>query len=221
MEERLDKARASIEWSELYPTTKVRHVTASYSDHDPILVDTAASTPTHRQRKKLHRFEEKWVTYPESWSRTNFGNTSARLNIKQQELVELVERGYGQNAESINGVKREINELLHHEEVFWQQRSRSIWLSARDKNTRYFHQKASQRRRKNNIKGLHDSDETWHIDSDRIAKIAEDYYRQLFTSSNPTNMEGVLDVVDRGVTDEMAHSLIQPYIEDELRVALF
>ena len=135
--------------------------------------------------------------------------------------MELVKRGYGQNVESINGVKREINELLHREEVFWQQRSRSIWLSARDKNTRFFHQRASQRRRKNNIEGLHDSDETWHIDSDRIAKIAKDYYRQLFTSSNPTNMEGVLDVVDRVVTDEMAHSLIQPYIEDEVRVALF
>ena len=30
-----------------------------------------------------------------------------------------MEEGYGQNVERIHGVKKEINELLHHEEVFW------------------------------------------------------------------------------------------------------
>lgn len=117
VEERLDKACASIEWFELLSVVKVCHVTASYSNHDPIFVDTATSTPTHRRRKKLHKFEEKWVTHLEceakiydswcqaqlvgspmhclfekikrcrmdlvAWSRTNFGNTRARLNIKQ------------------------------------------------------------------------------------------------------------------------------------------
>ena len=41
------------------------------------------------------------------------------LDAKQGELAALVQEGYGQNVERINGVRKEIRELLHHEEVFW------------------------------------------------------------------------------------------------------
>ena len=61
-----------------------------------------------------------------AWSRSTFGNTRSRLEAKQGELHALMEAGYGRNVERIHDVKREINELLHHEEVFWRQRSRSM-----------------------------------------------------------------------------------------------
>ena len=47
VEERLGRACASAEWSKLHPRAKVTHLTASYSDYDPILLDTTSgSTPT-------------------------------------------------------------------------------------------------------------------------------------------------------------------------------
>ena len=46
VEERLDSACASLGWSKLFPTEKVCHLTASYFDHDPILLDIATSTHT-------------------------------------------------------------------------------------------------------------------------------------------------------------------------------
>ena len=50
MEERLDRACALVEWSEMHLRAKVIHLTASYSDHDPILLDTnPVSTPTPRR----------------------------------------------------------------------------------------------------------------------------------------------------------------------------
>ena len=112
-----------------------------------------------------------------AWSPVTFGNTRTRLKTKQEELTALMELGYGQNVERIHRVKKEINELLYHEEVFWRQRSRSIWLSARDKNTKIFHQRASQQRRKNNIVGLYDRDVEWHTDEDKITTIFEEYYK--------------------------------------------
>ena len=44
------------------------------------------------------------------------------MEAKQGELTALKEAGYGMNVERIQEVKREINELLHHEKVFWRQR---------------------------------------------------------------------------------------------------
>ena len=53
-----------------------------------------------------------------AWSRNTFGNTRDRLNAKQGELEELRPAGFGENLDKINEVRREINDLLHHEEVF-------------------------------------------------------------------------------------------------------
>ncbi|XP_023906329.1 uncharacterized protein LOC112018051 [Quercus suber] len=255
VEERLDRAIATMEWRELFPRTKVSHLLASYSDHDPIMMDMAPPTQPQKRRHKIQRFEEKWVAHANceriireawnqihpqgspmycmfekskkcrmdliTWSRVTFGNTRTRLDEKQGELTSLMEAGYGQNIKRIQGVKKEINELLHHEEVFWRQRSRSIWLLVGDKNTKFFHQRATQQWRKNNIVGLYDREEEWHIEEDKIVSIAEDYYKKLFTSSTSLDMEAVLESVDRVVTEGMAQSLTRPYMEEEVKMALF
>lgn len=80
-----------------------------------------------------------------------------------------------------------------------------------DKNTKFFHQRASQRRRKNNIKGLLDRNGVWQTGVDRVATIAEEYYKNLFTSSNHLDMERVIESVDHVVTKEMALSLVPLY----------
>ena len=156
-----------------------------------------------------------------AWSKSTFGNTRTRLTEKQQVLEELVAQGYESNQERINILRREINELIHHEEVYWRQRSRSIWLPACDKNTRFFHQRASQRKKKNTIKGLHDKDGVWQTDMGKITSIVEEYYDDLFKAQTQRHMERVLEVVENVVTDDMAQSLTQPYSEDDVRRALF
>ena len=92
---------------------------------------------------------------------------------------------------------------------------------AGDKNTKFFHQRVCQRRKKNNIDGLYDREGEWHTDEDKIATIAEEYYKQLFTSSNSLDMGEVIDSVDQVVTEDMAQDLIRPSIVDEVKIALF
>lgn len=55
-------------------------------------------------------------------------------------------------------LKSELNKLYDREEQMWHQRSRVQWIKSRDKNTKFFQGIATQRKRRNFIKGLRDAD---------------------------------------------------------------
>ena len=54
-------------------------------------------------------------------------------------------------------LKQELAGLLVKEEKLWQQRFKTHWMKSGDKNSRYFHTRASQRYRRNWILGLRNS----------------------------------------------------------------
>lgn len=50
--------------------------------------------------------------------------------------------------------QRDLNLLLDKEERMWRQRSRIQWVEKGDRNTRFFHGMATQRKRRNLSRGL-------------------------------------------------------------------
>jgi len=55
-------------------------------------------------------------------------------------------------------LSKKMDELLQKQEIFWAQRSRINWLKHGDKNTKFFHAKATQRRNKNHIRVIQNAD---------------------------------------------------------------
>ena len=58
-------------------------------------------------------------------------------------------------------LEAKINAPMDKEAKMRRQRSRVAWVKDGDKNTRFFHTKATQRRRMNSIKGLFDEAGKW------------------------------------------------------------
>ena len=153
-----------------------------------------------------------------AWSR-NMGSTRTRIEEKKQ-LQTLTAQNDPANLELIQKVRDDINSLLYQEEIAFRQRSRSIWLPTGDKNTKFFHQRASQCHCKNNI-GFMDEGGRWCTSDAEKEGVVERYFQRLFTTTKPTQMDMVLHKVDRVVTRDMNHTLLQPYLQGKVQQALF
>lgn len=62
VQERLDRAYASLKWRVLFPHAKVSHIQASYFDHVPVLINITRPNQSGRRKKVPKRFEERWVS---------------------------------------------------------------------------------------------------------------------------------------------------------------
>ena len=91
----------------------------------------------------------------------------------------------------------------------WRQRSRTLYLKDRDWTTRFFHYRATQRKRRNHIARIQNQVDDWCTEQNQISDIFLDYYNQLFTSSNPIEMAVEIDSIPKVVTEEMNGILTQ------------
>ena len=95
------------------------------------------------------------------------------------------------------------------------------WLKHRDKNTKFFHSKATQMHRRNHIKGIKNSQEHWIVEIEDIAKVAINYFDNLFSAGSCDQMEECLDSVSVKVTLEMQNFLSCDFTAEEIKIAMF
>lgn len=150
----------------------------------PILLETVNYFERGR-REKLFRFESMWLSRDDcaevvsrawkdginferhvrfatcaneltKWASDNFG--SIKKNIKKVEELKDSQSGRfdTQMLHNCEQLARELDELHRLEESYWFARSSANEMKDGDKDKSYFHRKATQRKRKNHIKGLFD-----------------------------------------------------------------
>ena len=155
------------------------------------------------------------------WSRNDLGFYAKKIKEKRKLLQEAIQADRdGSKGDEIDYLRKEINELLDEEEIRWNQRSRVDWLKLGDRNTQYFHHRASQRKRKNEIRGLWDKDGRWCENMGDIANIAIAYFLELFTTSSPTKVVEVVETVQRCITEEMNEQLTKEFQKEEIIQAI-
>ena len=96
---------------------------------------------------------------------------------------------------SLKNTGIELNCWIDKEDDMSRQRSRISWLQSGDRNTRFFHEKASARYKKNFIDGLLDEDGRWLDGDEHVEELLLQYYEWLFTSGGPTNFKEILEAI--------------------------
>lgn len=80
-----------------------------------------------------------------------------------------------------------------------------------DRNTKYFHRFATERRRSNRIKGIRKEDGTLVKEATSLKELITDYYTSLFTSHTGDHIDELLQSVTPRVTNEMNQSLLKDF----------
>ena len=110
--------------------------------------------------------------------------------------------------------------ILDQEEMFWLQRGRANWLMHGDRNTAFFHNAATARKKRNNIRKLLDDSGNW-VEEKELRDHITKYFSKLFTSEVLHPNQEVLSLVRRRVSNEMNSALLAPYTAEDVRKALF
>lgn len=151
------------------------------------------------------------------------------MNQKRKIMARLngVQRGLQRN-ENYAGLKRleknlqhELHKILHKEELMWFQRSRGKWLADGDRNTRYYHRKIINRRRKNRIRMIKDNDGQWIEDSAKIQDMFNNYYKELFARKNGWMKWEETEVTLPKLEDNVLQHLKEEVRDDEIKNAVF
>ena len=121
---------------------------------------------------------------------------------------------------SLKNTRIELNCWMDKEDDMWRQRLRISWLQSGDRNTGFFHEKASARYKKNFIDGFLDENGRWLEGDEHVEELMLQNYERLFTSSGPTNFEEILDAIQHKVTPRMNQVLVREFQKLKWKMAL-
>lgn len=204
--ERLDRVVTTMRWRRDYPKATFTHLPRYKSDHSPIIINCEDIWDAKPRILNRFRFEHMWLQHSNfenilkdswthnlavsfgeqigqcgsnlaQWARKEFGSVRKRKKELTEKLTELQQKYLNDRvSEEISRVEQELDQVLKQDETMWYQRSRSIWLKDGDKNSAFFHQKVSHRKKRNTIKKLIDETGREVMKHEEVEKMVRDYF---------------------------------------------
>lgn len=155
------------------------------------------------------------------WSRNVLGDIEKRIKGLRK-LLEACRRGQIRRGTVAREetLKYKLEKLEDQKDLYWRQRAKVHWLQNGDRNTKYFHKHASERRKINKIKKLVKDNGSIVGAPGEIQEMVTDFYSTLFQSHAGTRHEELLQHVPPRVTASMNELLVHEYSDEEIKQAL-
>ncbi|XP_057723390.1 uncharacterized protein LOC130939294 [Arachis stenosperma] len=203
---RVDRFLVSLEWLEEFPERGPRGL----SDHCPLIMTVTRCLGDIQFMDKL-----KALTIPLGrWHREHFGDEIRKVD-------DLVSNGV---YDGIMEARRKAlvcscKKWYIRKELHWKHMSRSRHAMEMDKNTRYFHNLASARRRNNRIEALKIQGRLVRNQS-RIKVAIRDFYKELYHQEQSPNI-GFRDGLVRRINEDEATELELMSNADKIKSAVW
>ncbi|XP_072054848.1 uncharacterized protein [Arachis hypogaea] len=250
VKERLDRYLVGMGWKLKFQNAVVHRLTELGSDHAPILIETEPqSWHSKRHFKYQERWcgeddvkrivREVWKMKVVGsamfslaqklkecryrlvqWQITHKENSRKEIDDFQASLEELRRAGIN-GGEEITRLEEKLELAYMKEESYWREKSRVKWLREGYQNTRFFYQKFHSRVQRNIIWRLVGKNNEIASKPEYIAKVAEDYFYDIFTSSCSVDPNPYLEDLEPKVTASMNFRLQRPVTMDEVKRATF
>lgn len=94
------------------------------------------------------------------WNKRDFGHVGRQIPQLQQKL-QILETSGMTSIEDLRAARQDLKTWLDTNKIMWKQHSRNTRLKLGDKNTIFFHTKASLRKALDSILGLNDPNGVW------------------------------------------------------------
>ena len=126
-----------------------------------------------------------------------------------------------ENRDTIKRLYNRMDELLYREEMMWLQRSRISWLREGDRNTGFFHRKATWRSKKNKIRRLISEDNRYVENKGEMEAMATKFFQDLYMKDASIRPKSIASMIETRLTQDMNETLCKPFTDEEISDALF
>ncbi|XP_062079259.1 uncharacterized protein LOC133783627 [Humulus lupulus] len=153
------------------------------------------------------------------WNQLHFRSIHDQIRLAKAKLQKV-------ELDTLNDFKRELqarknlNEVLKREEIFWKQKSRIKWLREGDRSTKFFHASTIIRRRRNYISTLKSFEGTWTYGRESIDKLFLEGFKKQFMPARTTFPNGLDGLLDSSISEQQNEALCLILEATEIEEAL-
>ncbi|KAH7847580.1 hypothetical protein Vadar_027761 [Vaccinium darrowii] len=251
IESRLDRALVSSQWLLNNNQASLEHLDCVGSDHKALLLNTMPESRKHItpfrfdarwfEHEKVRRIiEEQWDQRLSgsqlfclvqkvkccrlalrSWRVKQKLNSKRVIDETNKEIKVLETAGREFFHDKITALEDKVAREWEKEENYWRQKSHQKGLQLGDRNTSYFHACTAERRRRNHISGIEDTQGVWLTDQNSMMAEFQNYFAKLFSSEGIQHTQQVTSLIPRRVITDMNNNLVKPCTSEEIKAALF
>jgi len=162
------------------------------------------------------------------WSIAKKRREEEELKQVEEDLLRIYESDGGglisqESKEALARLESRRNTLLSDKEETWRLKSRAIWMTCGDDNTKFFHAYARGRKATNTIWSLKDEEGVSHSNFEDKARCGVTHFQNLFRAPQQANIAEVIRVAQmfpRFVDEDDNRDLMKAISEEELKEVL-